>query len=200
MKQELRKIATYVETTYREGGKAAETPVTTVVVAAVIRNPWAGQGFVENLRPEIVRLAPELGALMTQRLVDVIPGERVEAYGKAAVVGTSGEIEHASAMIHTLRFGNLFRTAVNGTAFLPFTNTRVGPGTLVSVPMIHKSETGKRSHFITATFQMTDAPGPDEILLAIGASDGGRVHPRIADRFQDMEEMANDAATAASTV
>ncbi|SAL83532.1 hypothetical protein AWB74_06631 [Caballeronia arvi] len=196
MLKDVRKIATFVETTYCEGGKTADTPVTTVIVAAVIRNPWAGQGFVENLRPEILRVAPELGEIMTSRLVEVMPGEQVQAYGKAAVVGVNGEIEHASAIIHTLRFGNLFRNAVNGTAFLSFTNTRVGPGAMVSVPMIHKSETGKRSHFITGTFQMADAPAADEILLAIGAADGGRVHPRIADRFQDMQEMGIDQASA----
>lgn len=196
METGLRKIATFVEETVMEGGKETERPITTMIVAAVLRNPWAGQGFVENLRPEILRLAPMLGAEMTRRLVAVMPAERVEAYGKAATVGVNGEIEHGSALIHTLRFGNMYREAVNGTAFLSFTNTRVGPGALLSVPMIHKSETGKRSHFITATFQMADAPGPDEILIAIGAADGGRAHPRIADRFQDMAEIEAEKANA----
>ncbi|BFG81137.1 amino acid synthesis family protein [Paraburkholderia terrae] len=196
METGLRKIATFVEETFVEGGKATERPITTVIVAAVLRNPWTGQGFVDNLRPEILRLAPVLGTEMTRRLVAVMPADRVEAYGKAATVGVNGEIEHGSALIHTLRFGNMFREAVSGTAFLSFTNTRVGPGALLSVPMIHKSETGKRSHFLTATFQMADAPGPDEILIAIGASDGGRAHPRIADRFQDMAEMEAEKANA----
>ncbi|WP_438394290.1 amino acid synthesis family protein [Caballeronia sp. DA-9] len=191
----LRKIATFIEETHIEGGRAAERPITTVVVAAIVRNPWAGKGFVEDLRPEILRLAPVLGREMTQRLVAIMPAERVEAYGKAATVGVNGEIEHGSALIHTLRFGNMYREAVNGTAFLSFTNTRSGPGALMSVPMIHKSETGKRSHFITATFQIADAPGPDEILIAIGAADGGRAHPRIADRFQDMAEMEAEKST-----
>jgi hypothetical protein len=185
----LRKIATFVEETIVEGGKVAPRPITMVVVAAVVRNPWAGQGFVENLRPEILRLARPLGLEMTRRLVSLMPSERVEAYGKAAIVGVNGEIEHASALIHTLRFGNVFREAVAGTAFLSFTNTRTAPGALNALPMIHKSETGRRSHFITATFQIADAPGPDEIVVAIGASDGGRAHPRIADRFEDMKEM-----------
>ena len=139
METGVRKIATFVEETFMEGGKATERPITTVIVAAVLRNPWAGQGFVENLRPEILRLAPVLGAEMTRRLVAVMPAERVEAYGKAATVGVNGEIEHGSALIHTLRFGNMYREAVNGTAFLSFTNTRVWPGVLLSVPMIHKS-------------------------------------------------------------
>jgi hypothetical protein len=190
----LRKIATFTEETMLEGGKAAPRPVTMVVVAAVVKNPWAGLGFVDNLRPEILRIARPLGQEMTRRLVAAMPGDRVEAYGKAAIVGVGGEIEHASALIHTLRFGNVFREAVAGTAFLSFTNTRTAPGALISLPMIHKSETGKRSHFITATFQIADAPGPDEILVAIGASDGGRIHPRIADRFEDMKEMDSEKA------
>ena len=110
----LRKIATFTEETMLEGGKTAPRPVTMVVVAAVVKNPWAGQGFVENLRPEILRIARPLGLEMTRRLVAAMPGERVEAYGKAAIVGVGGEIEHASALIHTLRFGNVFREAVSG--------------------------------------------------------------------------------------
>ncbi|GAB7536865.1 amino acid synthesis family protein [Burkholderia sp. 22PA0106] len=196
MNTEVRKIATFVETLMIEGGKPAEQPITTVVVAAVLRNPWAGKGFCEDLRPEILRLAPALGKELTSRLVALMPAERVQAYGKAAVVGVNGEIEHASALIHTLRFGNMFREAVNGTTFLSFTNTRVGPGAMLSMPMIHKSATGQRSHFLTATFQIADAPAPDEILIAIGAADGGRAHPRIGDRFTDMAEMDEEKAQA----
>jgi hypothetical protein len=159
------------------------------VVAAILKNPWAGQGFVADLRPEILRLAPGLGAAMTRRLIALMPAEAVEAYGKAAAVGVNGEIEHASALIHTLRFGNVFREAVHGTAYLEFTNTRSAPGALLSLPMTHKCESGKRSHFLTASFQVADAPAPDEILIAIGTSDGGRAHPRIGDRFQDTAEM-----------
>jgi len=192
----LRKISTFVEETFIEGGKTSDKPVRFVVIAAVLRNPWTGQGFVENLRPEILRIAPELGKELTRRLVAVMPAEQVEAYGKAAAVGSNGEIEHASALIHTLRFGNMFRDAVKGTAFLSFTNTRNGPGALISLPMIHKSETGKRSHFLTAQFQIPDAPAADEVLVAIGAADNSRAHPRLADRFQDMEEMKRELETA----
>lgn len=188
----LRKISTFVEETFIEGGKTAGKPVRFVIVAAVLRNPWAGKGFVEDLRPEILRIAPELGQELTKRLVAVMPAEQVEAYGKAAAVGTNGEIEHASALIHTLRFGNMFRDAVKGTAYLSFTNTRNAPGALLSLPMIHKTETGKRSHFLTGQFQIPDAPGADEVLVAIGAADNSRAHPRLADRFQDMEEMKRE--------
>ncbi|WP_426112006.1 amino acid synthesis family protein [Pseudomonas sp. DSP3-2-2] len=190
----VRKYCTFIEQTLIEGGKNAEPPITMVVVAAILKNPWAGKGFVENLRPEILEIAPSLGKEMTDRLIALMPADKVEAYGKAACVGTSGEIEHASGLIHTLRFGNMFREAVDGTAYLSFTNVRTGPGALISLPMVHKTTTGKRSHFLTATFQIADAPGPDEILVAIGAADGSRPHPRIADRFQDMAEMEQEAA------
>ena len=79
METGIRKIATFIEETVIEGGRAAERPITTVVVAAIVRNPWAGQGFVEDLRPEILRLAPVLGAEMTRRLVAIMPADRVEA-------------------------------------------------------------------------------------------------------------------------
>ncbi|WP_292138810.1 amino acid synthesis family protein, partial [Mesorhizobium sp.] len=98
---ELRKVSTFIEEVHIEGGKAGARPVTSIVVAAVLRNPWAGRGFVEDLQPEIVAIAPRLGQELTSRLIGLMQAERVESYGKAAAVGTAGEIEHASAMIHT---------------------------------------------------------------------------------------------------
>lgn len=191
---EIRKICTFLEETLVEGGKTAPRPVNTIVVAAIIPNPWAGRGFVEDLRPEIIRIASELSHEMTNRLLAQMAPEKIEACGKAAAVGVNGEIEHASAMIHTLRFGNPFREAIGGTNYLEFANTRNAPGALLSLPMMHKSESGKRSHFLTANFQIADAPGPDEIIVAIGASDSGRAHARIADRFQDIAEMEAEKA------
>ncbi|WP_134498204.1 amino acid synthesis family protein [Microvirga pakistanensis] len=189
MTPEVRKIVRYIEETFVEGGKAGDRPVTSVVVAAICANPWGGQGFVEDLRPEILRLAPILGQELVTRLTAVCPANRIEAYGKAAMVGANGEVEHGSALIHTLRFGNIFREAVEGTTYLSFTNTRGPMGAKISLPMTHKTEVGKRSHFLTVEFCIPDAPAPDEIVIAIGASDGGRLHPRIGDRFLDMKEM-----------
>jgi len=186
----LRKVVVHAEETHLEGGRLAEPPLVMHGVAAVIANPWAGQGFVEDLRPVILDLAPKLGEVLVPRLVDLCGGgDAVEAYGKAAMVGTSGEVEHASAFIHTLRFGNVFREAVGGTAYLSFTNTRGGPGTTLSIPMMHKVDAGWRSHYLTLEMQVQDAPAPDEMLVAIGASTGGRPHHRIGNRYTDMEEM-----------
>tara|TARA_B100000586_G_C20062917_1_gene407117 strand:- start:223 stop:816 length:594 start_codon:yes stop_codon:yes gene_type:complete len=187
---ELRKLVTQTEEIHIEGGRVADPPLVMHGVAAVLPNPWAGHGFVDDLRPVIMDLAPQLGAVLVPRLVEMCGGaDAVEAYGKAAMVGTSGEVEHASAFIHTLRFGNVFRDAVGGTAYLSFTNTRGGPGATLSIPMMHKVDAGWRSHYLTLEMHVADAPAPDEILLAIGASTGGRPHHRIGNRYSDMEEM-----------
>ncbi|HIG25961.1 MAG TPA: amino acid synthesis family protein [Acidimicrobiia bacterium] len=193
MSLEIRKIVSHHEEVLVEGGKAAAPSLHLYGVAAVLANPWAGQGFVEDLRPAILATAPALGEVLVPRLTALAGGgEAIEAYGKASMVGTSGEIEHGSALIHTLRFGNVFRDAVNGTAYLSFTNTRGGPGATVSIPMMHKEDPGWRSHYLTLEMTIADAPGPDEIVVAIGASVGGRPHHRIGNRYQDMEEMGID--------
>lgn len=186
----MRKLVTVNEEIHVEGGKACNVPLRLFGVAAVITNPWAGQGFVEDLKPEILKVAPELASIMVPRLVEMSGGgHKVEAYGKAALVGTSGEIEHGSGIIHTLRFGNVLRDEVGGKSYLSFTNTRGGPGSTVSIPMMHKIDPGWRSHYLTLEMTIADAPGPDEIVIAIGSSVGGRPHHRIGNRYTDMEEM-----------
>lgn len=190
---EIRKIVRYIDETYIEGGKPAESPWVMAAVAAVIPNPWAGQGFVEDLRSKILEIAPPLGEIMVPDLLRTIGGaDRVEAYGKAAVVGINGEVEHGSGMIHTLRFGNQYRVAVDGQSFLSFTNKRAGAGTAITIPMMHKDDAGFRSHYLTHEFHIPDAPAPDEIVIALGAASSGRPHHRIGDRYQDMEEMQVD--------
>ena len=113
MKLEIRKFTKFIDKTFIEGGKKAKEPVLLVSVAAVFQNPWHGQGFVEDLRPTILDLAPKLGDLLVPELIKEMGSpDKILAYGKAGVVGLNGEIEHASAFIHTLRFGNKFRDAV----------------------------------------------------------------------------------------
>ena len=195
MALELRKVVSYTETTYIEGGKAAATPLKLFAVAAILKNPWYGQGFVEYLKPAIHEIAPQLGEILTKEILAVAGGgEKIEGYGKAAVVGTSGEIEHASAMIHTLRFGNKFRAAVGAKSYLSFTNTRGGPNAPVSIPLMHKLDEGMRSHYLTVQFSINDAPAHDEILVALGGSIGGRPHHRIGDRYKDLEELGSNVA------
>ena len=193
MTLEIRKLIKSIDRTYIEGGKKTSKPVELVSVAVVITNPWYNKGFVEDLRPEILKYAPRLGDLLVEELLNQIgSGDKVMAYGKAAIVGLKGEIEHASAFIHTLRFGNKFRDAVGGTSYLSFTNSRGPAGCKISLPMMHKTDTGLRPYYLTQEFTIHDAPSDNEIVIAIGAATTGRAHARTGDRYQDMEEMKKE--------
>jgi hypothetical protein len=190
MDLKLRKFSKFVDKTFIEGGKAAKEPVLLVSVAAIIENPWSEKGFVEDLKPIILDLAPKLGDVLVPELIKEMGSpERILAYGKAGVVGLSGEIEHASAFIHTLRFGNKFRDAVGGTSYLSFTNIRGPAGCKISIPMMHKTDSGLRPYYLTHEFTIHDAPCDNEIVIAIGGASSGRAHARTGDRYQDMEEM-----------
>ena len=190
MLKELRKIVTFDEDIYSEGGKEADPILRIIGVAAVLSNPWKGQGFVEDLQPEIKRIAPVLGKALTDRLISMVgSGEKIEAYGKAALAGTSCEIEHASAIIHTLQFGNFYREAVGAKSYLGFTNTRGPANTQIQIPLMDKHDTGRRSHYLTVQFSIYDAPDVDEIVCALGAATSGRPHHRIGDRYSDLKAL-----------
>ena len=189
----IRKTLLHVETTYIEGGKEAAQPLKLIAAIAVVKNPWAGRGFVEDLRPEIHATAPGLGELLTKMIVDEAgSGAAVEGYGKSAVVGLDGEIEHASALIHTLRFGNHYRDAVGAKSYLSFCNTRGPANAPVMIPLMDKNDAGRRSHYLTIQCAVPDAPAADDIVVALGASIGGRPHHRIGDRYQDLKELGHD--------
>ena len=190
MLKELRKIVTFDEDIYSEGGKEANPILRMIGVAAVLSNPWKGQGFVEDLQPEIKRIAPVMGKALTDRLISMVgSGEKIEAYGKAALAGTSCEIEHASAIIHTLQFGNFYREAVGAKSYLGFTNTRGPANTQIQIPLMDKHDTGRRSHYLTVQFSIYDAPDVDEIVCALGAATSGRPHHRIGDRYSDLKAL-----------
>jgi hypothetical protein len=192
MSLQLRKTYTISERTYVEGGKQAAKPLHLFAAAAVLTNPWAGRGFVEDLKPEISVIAPQLGEMLTGMIIEMAgSGDAVEGYGKAAVVGTDGEVEHASALIHTLRFGNHFRKAVGAKTYLAFTNTRGPANAPIMIPLMHKADEGMRSHYLTIQFAIPDAPAANEIIVALGASVGGRPHHRIGDRYQDLKELGS---------
>ncbi len=190
MLKELRKIVTFDEDIYSEGGKEADPILRIIGVAAVLSNPWKGQRFVEDLKPEIKRIAPVMGKALTDRLISMVgSGEKIEAYGKAALAGTSCEIEHASAIIHTLQFGNFYREAVGAKSYLGFTNTRGPANTQIQIPLMDKHDTGRRSHYLTVQFSIYDAPDVDEIVCALGAATSGRPHHRIGDRYSDLKAL-----------
>jgi len=190
MLKELRKIVTFDEDIYSEGGKEADPILRIIGVAAVLSNPWKGQGFVKDLQPEIKRIAPVMGKALTDRLISMVgSGEKIEAYGKAALAGTSCEIEHASAIIHTLQFGNFYREAVGAKSYLGFTNTRGPANTQIQIPLMDKHDTGRRSHYLTVQFSIYDAPDVNEIVCALGAATSGRPHHRIGDRYSDLKAL-----------
>ena len=190
MLKELRKIVTFDEDIFSEGGRETDPVLRIIGVAAVLTNPWKGQGFVEDLQPEIKRIAPVMGKTLTERLISMVGGgEKIEAYGKAALAGTSCEIEHASAIIHTLQFGNFYREAVGAKSYLGFTNTRGPANTQIQIPLMDKHDTGRRSHYLTVQFSIYDAPDVDEIVCALGAATSGRPHHRIGDRYSDLKAL-----------
>ncbi len=192
MTPEIRKIVTFDEETLIEGFRAVSRPWRMFAVAAVVKNPWAGR-YVEDLAPTISELAPPLGQELTRRIIALAgSGEAIEAFGKAAVVGLDGEVEHASGLIHTLRFGNHYREAVRAKSYLSFTNTRGSANAPIMIPLMDKNDLGRRSHYLTVHFSIPDAPRADEIVVALGGAMTGRPHHRIGDRYQDLKDLGHD--------
>ncbi|GAA3776467.1 amino acid synthesis family protein [Microbacterium kribbense] len=175
----IRKIITITENTLTEGGRAVDPQHRVAVVAAVIENPWKGQGFVSDLGPGIEQNASDLGELLAPRVMAAL-GSAAQAYGKAAIVGLDGEIEHGSALIHTLKFGDHFRRAANATTLLPAVEKRAAAGTVFDIPLKHITDATIRSHHQSIEVRIADAPHPDEILIALAASTSGRPQQRLA--------------------
>lgn len=175
----VRKIVTIVEEIRAEGGRDVRPAARVAVVAAVIENPWAGKGFVEDLAPGINETASGLGALLAPQVIEALQSP-VEAYGKAAIVGLAGEIEHGSALIHTLQFGDHFRKAADATTLLPAVEKRGPAGVLFDIPLKHITDATIRSHHQTVEVRIADAPHPDEIIVALAAAAQGRPQQRLA--------------------
>lgn len=183
---DIRKIVHYQEEILLENGQAPAASIVRVTVAAVVSNPWAGTGPDTDLSTLTEQLAPQLARVLTDRLLESLGGaEQVEAFGKAAIVGTAGEIEHGSALIHTPYFGNLVREFLEGSSILCFTDDRAEAGQSVVVPMWHKTHAATRSHYQSITTRVNDGPRADEIVVVVAGSTGPRPHSRIGDRATD---------------
>jgi hypothetical protein len=182
----LRKLVLYRDLVLTEAGEAPAQPARRASVAAVIRNPWVGTRPSSDLSAEQNRVAPVLARLLTDRLIVSLGGvDEIEAFGKAAIVGTAGEIEHAGALIHTPYFGNLVREFLQGESIICFADSRGEAGDTLVVPLWHKTRASTRSHYQTISARVSDAPRPDEIVVIAAASTGPRPHPRIGDRMTD---------------
>lgn len=175
----IRKICAFQEEVRRDQRPLA-SPFRHAVVAAVIENPWAGQGFVEDLSPVVGEIAPRLGELLAARVVAIMGGgDQVEAFGKAAAVGLGGEYEHANALIHTVLFGDPCRKAVAGSAWM-VGNQKIAPaGVTLELPMAHKHDAKNQNYYHTIPIFIPDAPRADEIVVAVGAASGPRPHARL---------------------
>ena len=138
------------------------------------------------------RFDPAADMRQIPRLLDLLGGRPVEAYGKAALIGLGGEVEHGCALIHTLRFGNHLREAVSGKAFIPSTNKLAAANASITMPLKHKDRDGARSHFLSLEFSISDAPKVDEIVVVLCVADGAWPHHRIGDRYQDMTDLNVD--------
>lgn len=182
----LRRTCVYREEVLLENGAAPALPALRATAAAVIRNPWIGTGHEHDLADHVEAMAPVLARELTSRLVDALGGvDAVEAFGKAALVGAHGELEHAAALIHTPYFGNLMREFLDGESIICFADTRADAGETLVVPLWHKSHAATRTHYQTITARVSDAPRADEIVVIAGASTGPRPHARIGDRLTD---------------
>jgi hypothetical protein len=176
---EIRKIVTVVEETRQEAGRQLANPTRKAAAMAVITNPFAGK-YVEDLTP-LIDASVEIGELLTKRAVEAlgIAPEKVESYGKAAIVGINGEIEHAAAMMHP-KLGTPIRANVGGgKALLPSSNKVGGPGTALDVPLGYKNAAYVRTHFDSMEVRIADAPRDNEIVLIVAVTDSGRPLPRI---------------------
>jgi len=179
MSAEIRKLLVLVEETRREMDRDVEPPTRKAVAVAVIRNPFAGT-YAADLEP-LMAIGEELGGLLGKRAVaalGIAPGA-AESYGKAAIVGSDGELEHAAAILHP-RLGKPLRDAVEkGAALVPSAKKMGGLGTPIDVPLGHKDAAFVRSHFDAIEVRLPDAPRHDEILVAVAVTDSGRPAPRI---------------------
>ena len=182
----LRKLVLYREELLIENGGTPSRPAHRATAAAVITNPWLGTGPEADLSAGVEAVAPQLARLLTDCLIDYLGGvDGVEAFGKAAIVGTAGEIEHGAALIHTPFFGNLMRDFLEGESIICFADARAEAGESLVVPMWHKTHAATRSHYQTISARVSDAPRADEIVVIAAASTGPRPHARIGDRKTD---------------
>ena len=174
---EIRKIITAIDDALSDEGKAANVPVRKVAVTAVCSNPCAGKYF-EDLSI-LIDGSAEVGAKIASIAAEHLNAHGIQSYGKAALVGLNGAIEHAEAVL-TTTFGDTMRVAAGGgKAWICHMAKLGGPGTTIDIPLAHKDALTVRSHYDAMTIMIPDAPLPDEIAITCVFSSGGRLNHRI---------------------
>lgn len=179
MKAKIRKLVVTVEETLTEMGREIVPPTRKAVAVAVIENPFAGR-YQEDLG-ELMEIGEELGGLLGERCVlalDILPSD-AESYGKSAMVGENGELEHAAAILHPKLGAPLRRAVEKGAALVPSSKKMGSPGQVLDVPLGHKDAAYVRSHFDGIEVMLNDAPRANEIMVAVAVTDSGRPLPRV---------------------
>ncbi|NDW45034.1 amino acid synthesis family protein [Ruegeria sp. PrR005] len=175
----IRKIAVIIEETRIEAGREIDPPTRKAVAVAVIENPFAGR-YVDDLT-ELMDSGAELGALLGERCVQAlgITPQQAESYGKSAMVGENGELEHAAAILHPKLGAPLRKAVEKGAALVPSSKKMGSPGQVLDVPLGHKDAAYVRSHFDGIEVRLNDAPRANEIMVAVAVTDSGRPLPRV---------------------
>ena len=176
---EIRKMTTVVEEVREEMGKKVNPPHRKAAAIAVLKNPFAGK-YQEDLS-ELMDVGEQLGGMLGELALKAlgIPKEKAESYGKGAIVGLKGELEHAAAILHP-KLGKPFREALGGgKALIPSAKKMGGPGATLDVPLHFKDAAFVRSYFDAMKIRIVDAPKEDEIMIALVVTDSGRPLARV---------------------
>lgn len=188
MQAKIRKLAVFLDETHLEMGQRVAPPTRRAAAVAVIENPFAGR--YEADLTLLMEIGAELGGLLGRRCVEAlgITSAQAESYGKAAMVGENGELEHAAAILHP-KLGAPLREAVEkGAALVPSSKKMGGPGQPLDVPLGHKDAAYVRSHFDGIEVRLNDGPRADEIMVAVAVTDSGRPLPRVGGLTADQAE------------
>lgn len=173
---DIRKSHLGIETIFHEGGTPVSVPIRVATACAVVRNPYAGR-FEPDLMDFMEALKP-LGISLAEQLVHALGKTNIEAYGKAAVVGVNGELEHG-AVWHEAGGWGMREALGSPNAIVPSIKAVASAGYRIMIPLHHIHAAYVRSHFSSVETGLQDAPRPDEILFALAMSTGGRVHARV---------------------
>ena len=179
MSAKIRKIIVQVDETLIEMGQTVSPPTRRALVMAVIENPYAGK-YSQQL-DELIAIGEELGGLLGAKCVealDITPAQ-AQSYGKGAIVGEAGELEHAAAILHPKLGAPLRKAVEKGAALVPSAKKMGGLGSALDVPLGHKDAAFVRSHFDAMEARVSDAPRANEIVVAVVVTASGRPLPRI---------------------
>lgn len=182
----IRGLLTETTEIFSENNSSIRTPIKQTWAAAIVNNPWVGtptsQELIESPRP----VAARLSKLLSDRLLRALGGaEAIQSFGKGAIIGEAGEMEHGAALTHTPYFASRLRNFLNGEAVISFADIRARAGETLVVPLCQKHTGTARDHYQSVRVRVPDAPRANEIVLIAAAASGPRPFPRVGDRTTD---------------